>query len=167
MRGSDLDDRTFPAHRSAAADRQRGRQGFDGGDLWWDPSSTPRDGEHHLRYAVAAGFSGEVVHQRSVQQPGDHWGHQHEPPTQGRKLRITHRSQAGVVGMSGEQQGERLDQPAEDDRATACSGSHDDCQRQQSGVGRAESRQSTLTTEPDRHHQRAGQAAGHCGPLIR
>ena len=83
-RGADLHDRPLAADRAAAADAQRRRERLDDGDLRPDPAAVAGDRDHHLGHAVAAGLAGEPVHQRAVEEAGDHRGEHDEPPAEPR-----------------------------------------------------------------------------------
>ena len=133
--GADLHDRAFPSHRSAAADAQRRGQRLDPGDLWGDASAATMNGEHHLGHSVSARLAGKYLHQRPVQQAGDHRRQNYEPPTQARDVRVGDVTEAGIIAVPGQRLGEDLDQPAEHDRAAAGAGPDDQGQHQQAAVG--------------------------------
>ena len=61
-----------------------------------DPPAVLRHGQHHLRHPVAAGLAGEAVHQRSVEQAGDHGHDEYEEDAQKRQM------QAGCVPLLAE-----------------------------------------------------------------
>jgi len=136
-------------------------QGLDDCHLRWDSTAVARDREHHFRDAVAAGLAGEEVDQRAVQHAGDDWREQHEPPPETGQLRVGDVAEARVVGVPGQRQRERLDQPSEGDRATARSGAHQQGHDQQTRVRGAKARDKRGPTSLD------GQGGQHPAPAPR
>jgi len=84
--------------------------------------------------AVSAGFAGEEVHQRPVQESGDDRGQQDEPTPQRRHVGVVGVAEAGVVGVAGQGEGEDLDQPSERDRAPAGARADRDGENHQAAV---------------------------------
>ena len=128
----------LPTHRAAAADAQRRGQGLDRGHLGGDAAAPARDGEHHLGDAVSARLAGEEVHQRPVEQARHDGRADDEPAAQPGQCRVRGMAGGGVVRVPGQHQGEGLDQPAEDDGASAGARPHGEGQEQQTGVRRAQ-----------------------------
>ena len=83
---------------------------------------------------MPAGFAGEEVHQRSVQQSRDDRGEQDEPASQRGHVRVVGVAETRVVGVTRQGEREGLDQPPERDRARPGASTDHDRENQQAAV---------------------------------
>ena len=115
-RGADLDDGALAPDGPAGADRDRGGESFDDGDLRADPAAVLRDREHHFGNPVAAGFWGELLHEGAVKETADGGSDDHECSAEPRHPGVRRVADGcRIVGCAAEDPGGSLDEPPEAD----------------------------------------------------